>query len=100
MPTKNGQLASSFFIRAFQFAFWGAVGFYFPFANVYYRTIGLSGTQIGLIGTLSALTAALGAVAWGLLHDRLGKSRLIFSGICWGTIFLSVVCSANCAIMP
>ncbi len=89
MPTRNGLLASSFFIRAFQFAFWGAAGLYFPFANVYYRTIGLTGTQIGLIGTLGALMAALGAVAWGLLHDRLGKSRLVFSGICWGAIVLS-----------
>jgi PPP family 3-phenylpropionic acid transporter len=87
--SQNGQLASSFFIRAFQFAFWGAAGLYFPFANVYYRTIGLSGTQIGLIGTLSALLAALGALVWGLLHDRLGKSRLIFTGLCWGAIFLS-----------
>ena len=90
-PLPNGQLATSLYIRAFQFAFWGAVGFFFPFINVYYRTIGLSGTQIGLIGTLGALFAGLGAFAWGLIHDRLGKSRLVFTGICWGTILLTAV---------
>jgi MFS family permease len=89
IPT--GQLTSSFFIRAFQFAFWGAVGFFFPFINAYYRTIGLSGTEIGLIGTLSALTGAIGAVAWGLLHDRLGKSKLVFGGLCWGAILLGLL---------
>lgn len=91
MAIPEGQLASNFYIRAFQFAFWGAAGFYFPFANVYYRTIGLSGTQIGLIGTLAALMAAFGAFSWGLVHDRLGKSRLVFSGICWGAISLSLL---------
>lgn len=90
MPPIHRTLASPFFIRAFQFAFWGAAGFFSPYVNVYYRTIGLSGTQIGLIGTLAALLAALGALAWGLLHDRLGKSRLVFSGICWGAILLSI----------
>jgi MFS transporter, PPP family, 3-phenylpropionic acid transporter len=91
VPRPDGQLSSSFFICAFQFAFWGAMGFYAPFANVYYRTIGLSGTQIGVIGTLAALMAALGAFAWGLLHDRLGKSRLVFSGICWGMIVFTAL---------
>jgi PPP family 3-phenylpropionic acid transporter len=91
VPPNSGQLASSFFIRAFQFAFWGAAGLYFPFTNVYFRTIGLSGTQIGLIAALSALTAALGALTWGLLHDRLGKSRLVFTGISWGAILLSIL---------
>jgi MFS transporter, PPP family, 3-phenylpropionic acid transporter len=89
VPKPDGQLASSLYIRAFQFAYWGAMGFYSPFANVYYRTIGLSGTQIGLIGTLAALVAALGAFAWGLLHDRLGKSRLVFTGMCLGMIVLT-----------
>ena len=87
----NGQLTSSLYIRAFQFAFWGAVGFYYPFINVYFRTIGLSGSQIGLLSTLGALFAGGGALAWGLLHDRLGKSRLVFSGTCWGTILLAAV---------
>lgn len=89
----NGQLASNLFIRAFQFAYWGAVGFYFPFMNAYFRGIGLTGTQIGLIGTLSAIMAAIGAFAWGLAHDRLGKSRLVFSALCLGMILLAFLLS-------
>ena len=89
MSSENEQLVSSLFIRFFQFAFWGAVGFFFPFVTAYYRTIGLSGTEIGLIGTVSALTGALGAAGWGMLHDRIGKSRLVFTGICWGAILLA-----------
>jgi PPP family 3-phenylpropionic acid transporter len=91
IQTNQGQLASSIYIRVFQFTFWGAFGFYAPFLNVYFRSIGLSGMQIGMIGTLGAFVAGAGAFAWGLLHDRLGKSRLIFTGICWGTMLLSAL---------
>ena len=67
----------------------GSGRLFFPFVTAYYRTIGLSGTEIGLIGTVSALTGALGAAGWGMLHDRIGKSRLVFTGICWGAILLA-----------
>jgi PPP family 3-phenylpropionic acid transporter len=84
----TGQLASDLYIRAFQFCYWACVGLWFPFLSAYYRTIGLSGTEIGLIGSLTALTGAAGAALWGMLHDQLGKSRWVFSGICWGAILM------------
>ena len=87
----HGQLASSLFIRAFQACYWGAAGLYFPFVNVYYRGIGLSGTEIGLIATLSALMGALGAVIWGMIHDRWGKSRLVFTGLAFGAALFSFI---------
>ncbi len=93
MTTRSGQLASDFFIRTFQFSYWAAIGVWFPFINAYYRTIGLSGTEIGLIGSLTALSGALGAALWGMLHDQLGKSRLVFAGICWGAILVILLLS-------
>lgn len=93
MSIPTGQLASHFYIRAFQFSYWAAIGVWYPFINAYYRTIGLSGTEIGLIGSLTALSGALGALLWGMLHDQLGKSRLVFAGICWGAIVLSILIS-------
>jgi len=93
VSSPTGQLASSLYIRAFQFSYWACIGVWFPFINAYYRTIGLSGTEIGLIGSLTALSGALGAALWGILHDRLGKSRLVFAGICWGAILMALLLS-------
>jgi PPP family 3-phenylpropionic acid transporter len=73
-------------IKSLNMGVWGAAALYFPYINVYFRDIGLTGTQIGLIGMVSALVAALGAMLWGLLTDRLGKPRLLFGMSSLGTI--------------
>ena len=44
-----------FFARAYYFAFMGGWGFVLPFTNLFYVSLGLSGTQIGVIGSLSAI---------------------------------------------
>jgi PPP family 3-phenylpropionic acid transporter len=50
LPDKN-----LFFARAYYFAYMGGWGFILPFINLYYVSLGLSGTQIGSIGSLSAV---------------------------------------------
>ncbi|RPJ27760.1 MAG: MFS transporter [Chloroflexi bacterium] len=42
------------FARAYYFAFMGGWGFVLPFINLFYVSLGLSGTQIGTIGSVSA----------------------------------------------
>ena len=44
-----------FFACAFYFAYTGGVGFISPFINLFYVSLGLRGTQIGTIGSLSAI---------------------------------------------
>ncbi|MCD6289831.1 MAG: MFS transporter [Anaerolineae bacterium] len=63
--------------RVLYFLVFAAVGVIFPYLNVYYRSIGLSGTQIGLIGSLSPLVAMIAAPLWGMVSDRLGLVRLL-----------------------
>ena len=43
-----------FFARAYYFCFMGGWGFVLPFVNLFYVSIGLSGTQIGTVASLSA----------------------------------------------
>jgi PPP family 3-phenylpropionic acid transporter len=43
------------FARAYYFAVLGGWGFILPFINLFYISLGLSGTQIGAIGSVSAL---------------------------------------------
>jgi MFS transporter, PPP family, 3-phenylpropionic acid transporter len=64
-------------IRALYFFLFTANGVFFSFINVYYHSIGLSGVQIGLINTLAPLIGIFGSTFWGLLSDRLGRTRLL-----------------------
>jgi PPP family 3-phenylpropionic acid transporter len=65
-------------IKALYFFLFTANGIFFSFINVYYRSIGLSGVQIGLINTLAPLVGIFGSTFWGLLSDRFGRTRLLF----------------------
>ena len=54
-----------------------AVGALFPFIPVYYSSLGISLDGIGLLGALSAASAAIGSPLWGAAADRLGSSRAV-----------------------
>lgn len=60
----------------FQFA---AVGIYYTFLNVYYKEVGLSGTQIGLISMVAGIVGIAGTFLWGYLSDRTGQPRLLIA---------------------
>jgi len=47
------------FARAYYFAFMGGWGFILPFINLFYVNLGLSGTQIGTIGSVSAVVGLI-----------------------------------------
>jgi MFS transporter, PPP family, 3-phenylpropionic acid transporter len=47
------------FARAYYFAFLGGWGFILPFINLFYVSLGLSGTQIGTIGSVSSIVGLL-----------------------------------------
>lgn len=47
------------FARAYYFAFMGGWGFVLPFINLFYVSLGLSGTQIGTIGSLNAIVGLI-----------------------------------------
>jgi PPP family 3-phenylpropionic acid transporter len=47
------------FARAYYFAFMGGWGFILPFINLFYISLGLSGTQIGTIGSVSSVVGLI-----------------------------------------
>ncbi len=57
----------------FQYA---AVGAYFTFLNVYYKEVGLSGTQIGLVSMLGSIVGMAGPFLWGYVADRTGRPSI------------------------
>lgn len=77
--------------KAIYFIYYSGFAIYLPFINIYYRDIGLSGLEIGIINTLSPLIGMLSAPLWGILNDRFGKTRVLLvvavAGsilACWG----------------
>lgn len=45
------------------------------YVSLFYRHNGLTGTQIGTLGTVGAVSALLSAPTWGRLNDRFGRPR-------------------------
>ncbi len=62
-------------IRAYYFITIGAGGFTIPFIALFYRQQGLSGTEIGWLGTVQALAGLLAAPIWGRWSDKLNRPR-------------------------
>jgi hypothetical protein len=56
LKTSNGDL---FFARAYYFTFMGGWGFILPFINLFYISLGLSGTQIGTIGSVGSIVGLI-----------------------------------------
>lgn len=73
--------------RIYFFVFFGAIGFYAPFVNLFYRERGLSGAEIGLVVTVGSVVGLVAAPLWGRWSDagvflpRLLQLGLIATGI-------------------
>jgi MFS transporter, PPP family, 3-phenylpropionic acid transporter len=81
-PTPDPRLPDLWLIRLFTFVFIGAGGFLFPFVSLFYHRNGLSGTQIGLLGALSAGAGLLAAPFWGARSDRAARPvRVLQAGL-------------------
>ncbi len=63
------------FFRAYYFFFIGAGGFLSPFVTLFYKSRGLNGAEIGLLGALAAFSAMLTAPIWGRLGDTSSRPR-------------------------
>lgn len=74
-PTTQSSKHDLHFIRAYYFIMIGGWGFLFPFITIFYRRQGLSGTEIGIIGTIQAVAALIAAPMWGRWSDASGRVR-------------------------
>lgn len=65
------------FARAYYFAYMGGWGFVLPFINLFYVSLGLSGTQIGTVGSLSAMVGLVVSPIVVTEIKKLPQARLI-----------------------
>jgi PPP family 3-phenylpropionic acid transporter len=66
-----------FFARAYYFAYMGGWGFVLPFINLFYVSLGLSGTQIGTISSVSAVVGLILSPIVVTEIKKLPKARLL-----------------------
>ena len=71
-------LASQYFL------YFGVLGVFLPYFNLYCYHLGLSAFEIGLLASVRSVTMTLMPIAWGLLADRflLRKQIFIFCNGC------------------
>ena len=65
--------------KALFFCFYAAMASLIPFMALYYRQVGLSGGQIGLLSAIGPLMSLIAAPAWGALADRTRRHQLLLS---------------------
>lgn len=64
-------------MRLYYFLYFSGMGAINPFINLFYISRHLSGTEIGVLGTFSALVGLLSAPFWGRLNDNVRHPRLL-----------------------
>jgi PPP family 3-phenylpropionic acid transporter len=75
------------FARAYYFAFMGGWGFILPFINLFYVSLGLSGAQIGTVGSVSSI---VGLVVSPILVSEI-KKRPQARGILQASLILGAL---------
>jgi MFS family permease len=80
-------------IRAYYFVFLGAFSFIMPYITLFFRRQGLNGTQIGLLGTISAVVGVVVAPLWGRWSDRIGHPRRLLQTAFFGSAICYLVLS-------
>lgn len=73
IPTSPTQVLSLHY-----FLYFGIMGIFLPFFNLFCHHLGLTGFQIGAINALRTIVMVLFALFWGALADRLAIRRHIY----------------------
>ena len=82
-------------LAAQYFLYFGVMGMYLPFFNLYCYQIGFNGWQIGILSASRSVVLIVFGMAWGILADRFQNRRAIYiccnyiSATLWGLFLLT-----------
>ncbi len=65
--------------KLYYFSFFAAIGAIAPYFNIYLQQRGLSGTEIGILGSLAPLMSLVANPFWGTTADRFQKHQVILA---------------------
>ena len=72
--------------KLFYFFWFGAMGALLPFLSLYYRSVELSLTQIGVLAALTGAVQLVAAPMWSMLADLFQMRRVLWPLAAAGTI--------------
>ncbi len=67
------------------FLYFGVLGIFLPFFNLYCYHLGFSGFRIGILSAVRSVVMVLFPLMWGVLADRLDARRPIYILCCFGS---------------
>ncbi|MDZ7579283.1 MAG: MFS transporter [Deltaproteobacteria bacterium] len=83
-------------IRIQYFLYFGVLGIYLPYFNLYCYHLGFNGVQIGALSAVRSVVMVFFSLVWGLLADRFHRRRGIFifcsvgSALIWTSLLFTV----------
>ncbi|MDM8543434.1 MFS transporter [Desulfococcaceae bacterium HSG9] len=101
---ENRQSKVRWIIGGQYFLYFGVMGIFLPYFNLYCHRIGLSGSQIGALSALKSLMMVVTPLLWAMLADRYQIRRPIYifclmvSTASWGLYFLTTAYAYMAAI--
>ena len=87
--------SSPLFLRLQYFMYFGVLGVYLPFFNLYCYHLDFSGAQIGLLSGLRSATLVIFPFMWGMLADRFARRKSIYlfcnlmAALIWSTFLFT-----------
>ena len=69
---------SSVILRSQYFVYFGILGLYLPYFNLYCHQLGFTGAQIGMLSGLRSAAMVLFPFIWGALADRFRRRKSIY----------------------
>ena len=79
MKNQNGR-PLNFIISSQYFLYFGVLGLFLPYFNLYCYHLGFSGFQIGVLSALRSVVMVLFSLIWGGLADRFQARKPIYVG--------------------
>lgn len=77
-PRQRSPIPLKYTLSTLYFLYFGVLGIYLPYFNLYCYRLGFSGFEIGSISAMRTLATALFPLIWGALADRFSMRRPIF----------------------
>ena len=84
---KSGNIV--WLMRAFYFIYYMGLGVYTTYITIYFQSIGLSSSEIGLVQSIGPVVSMLGLTIAGSIADKTGKMNIVLSV----SLLLTSICS-------
>lgn len=85
-PANTVHAAGAVPLVGFYILYFGTIGITLPFLPAWFKSEGLSASQVGLLLALQPTMALAAPPLWGWLADRLGRADRVLTGIAVGAV--------------